>query len=137
MEGHFAMNASMRKLLVPCVLGALGVLIAPTALAQATETRTKDVRFVVLHRPGPAWQAGKRMFEQPGVRAHVEHYRQWLEQGKLQLGGPYLDATGGGMMIPVAGVSEPEARAFANADPAVKDGTLVAEVRPWLIGMRR
>lgn len=97
----------------------------------------KDVRCVVLHRPGPAWVEGKSMFEQPGVRAHVEHYRAWLDSGKLQMGGPYLDATGGGMMIPSAEVPAAEAEAFAAADPAVRDGTLIAEVRPWLIGMCR
>lgn len=95
----------------------------------------KDVRFVVFHRPGPAWQPGKNMFEQAGVQAHVAHYRQWLEAGKLQLGGPHLDSTGGGMMIPAAGVTEQEVRQFAAEDPAVKSGTLIAEVRPWLIGM--
>ena len=97
----------------------------------------KDIRYVVFHKPGPAWLAGKSMFEQPGVRAHVEHYRQWLESGKLQHGGPHLDDTGGGMMIPSAGISAEEAAAFAREDPAVKDGTLLAEVRPWLIGMSR
>jgi uncharacterized protein YciI len=96
----------------------------------------KDVRYVVFHRPGPAWVAGQSMFEQPAVRQHVEHYRLWLENGKLQFGGPHLDASGGGMMIPSAGVAEAEVRDFAAQDPAVQDGTLVAEVRPWLIGMR-
>lgn len=95
----------------------------------------KDIRYVVLHRPGPSWIVGKSLFEQPGVRAHVEHYRAWLESGKLQMGGPHLDAAGGGMMIPSAGVQEAEVQTFAAADPAVKDGTLVAEVRPWLVGM--
>ncbi len=95
----------------------------------------KDIRHVVLHKPGPAWLAGKSLFEQPGVRAHVEHWRRWLEQGRLQLGGPHLDAAGGGMMIPLAGVPEEDVLAFAHADPAVQDGTLVVEIRPWLIGM--
>ena len=40
-------------------------------------------------------------------------------------------------MIPAPGVEEAEVKAFALADPAVKDGTLIAEVRPWLIGMSR
>jgi uncharacterized protein YciI len=97
----------------------------------------QDIRYVVFHRPGPAWVQGKSMFEQPGVREHVAHYRQWLEGGKLELGGPHLDAAGGGMMIPSAGVSEEEVSRFANEDPAVKSGTLVAEVRPWLIGMSK
>lgn len=97
----------------------------------------QDIRYVVFHRPGPAWLAGKGMFEQPGVRAHVGHYRQWLEAGKLELGGPHLDAAGGGMMISVAGIGEDEVRRFAADDPAVKDGTLVFELRPWLVGMSK
>lgn len=97
----------------------------------------KDIRHVVFHRPGPAWLAGKNMFEQPGIREHVAHYHQWLAEGKLELGGPHLDATGGGMMVPVAGIPEAEVTRFASDDPAVKSGTLVAEVRPWLIGMSK
>jgi uncharacterized protein YciI len=95
----------------------------------------KDVRFVVIHTPGPNWVPGKPVFEQDGVREHVEHYRKLLEDGKLALGGPHLDAKGGGMMVPAAGVSEDEIAAFAAADPAVKSGLLLAEIRPWLIGM--
>jgi len=95
----------------------------------------KDVRYVVFHRTGPAWRAGAGMFDQPSIRAHVAHYRPWLEQGKLALGGPHLDAAGGGMMIPAAGVTEDEVRRFAAADPAVRDGTLTFDLRPWLIGM--
>lgn len=95
----------------------------------------KDIRYVVFHRPGPAWQAGRSMFEQPGVALHVQHYRAWLQAGKLALGGPHLDAGGGGMMVPAAGVDEAEVRRFAVEDPAVRDGTLLVEIRPWLIGM--
>ena len=97
----------------------------------------QDIRHVVFHTPGPAWLPGKSMFEQPGVREHVAHYRQWHAAGKLELGGPHLDAAGGGMMIPVAGMSEADVVRFANEDPAVKSGTLVVEVRPWLIGMSK
>jgi uncharacterized protein YciI len=96
---------------------------------------TKDTRFVVFHHPGPRWSPDKSMFEQEGVREHVEHYRALLAQGKLSFGGPHLDGRGGGMMIPAAGVSEEEVRHFAESDPAVKSGLLLAEVRPWLIGM--
>ncbi|WP_458237628.1 YciI family protein [Pseudomonas sp. P5_A2_2] len=97
----------------------------------------QDIRYVVFHKPGPAWLPGKSMFEQPGVRDHVAHYRKWLDAGKLELGGPHLDTTGGGMMVPIAGVSEDEVTRFASEDPAVKSGTLLAEVRPWLIGMSK
>lgn len=95
----------------------------------------KDIRYVVFHLPGPAWLPDKSMFEQPGVADHVAHYAQWLSAGKLAFGGPHLDADGGGMMIPAAGVDQDEVTRFANADPAVVSGTLRAVVRPWLIGM--
>jgi uncharacterized protein YciI len=117
---------------IPIVAGAqLG-----TSAAEAnTRKPMKDIRYVVIHTPGPKWTPGKTMFEQPGVREHVAHYSKLLESGKLALGGPNLDEKGGGMMIPVAGVSEDEIRKFALEDPAVKSGLLIAEIRPWLIGM--
>jgi uncharacterized protein YciI len=95
------------------------------------------LRWLVVHSPGPAWKPGLSAFEQDGIGAHVAHYRQWQQTGKLELGGPYLDAAGGGMMLPSAGLSEQEVRQFAQADPAVQSGLLIATVRPWLIGMRR
>lgn len=126
-------------------LAAAWLTLAAVAQAQAPATApsprkepiVKDIRFVVLHSPGPRWQKGKGMFEQEGLQDHVAHYRQLLEAGKLELGGPHVDEASGGMMIPAAGVAEDEIRAFALADPAVKSGLLKAEVRPWLIGMRK
>ncbi|MFT3957084.1 MAG: hypothetical protein QM722_22715 [Piscinibacter sp.] len=97
----------------------------------------KDIRFVVLHAPGPTWRPGAPIFEQEGIHAHIGHYRQWLEEGKLELGGPFLDEHAGGMMIPVAGLSEAEITAFATADPAVASGLLQVAVRQWLVGMKR
>lgn len=127
-------TAPRRTLFVALLAGAAAVLHFPNALAQGSSTM-KDIRYVVFHRPGPAWLPGKSLFEQAGVLAHVQHYRQWLEAGKLALGGPHLDAAGGGMMVPAAGVSQEEVERFAAEDPAVQDGTLLVEVRPWLIGM--
>jgi len=92
--------------------------------------------FVVVHRPGPAWQPGVPVFEQLGLQDHVAHYRQWLASGRLVLGGPFMDAAGGGMMIAAPGPTLDEIQAFAAADPAVASGLLGYEVRPWLIGMR-
>ncbi len=114
-----------------------------TAIGQTNNSETprkvarpmKDIRFVVFHSPGPKWLPGKTLFEQLGVREHVEHYRKFLEAGKLALGGPHLDDKGGGMMIPAAGITEEEIARYATEDPAVKSGVLLVEVRPWLIGM--
>jgi uncharacterized protein YciI len=102
-----------------------------------TPQSTPDVRYVVLHRPGPQWQAGVDFREQPGVMDHVRHYRTMFENGRLDMGGPYLTLDSGGMMVPIAGLSEEEIRSFAAADPAVQNGLLEFEVRPWYVAMRK
>lgn len=102
-----------------------------------SETEMPNVRFVVFHTPGPAWQAGVDFREQPGVREHVMHYRQLLEQGKLEIGGPFLIEDAGGMMVTMVGVARDEIEAFAAADPAVQSGLLEFQVRPWYTPMGR
>ena len=94
-----------------------------------------DIRFIVIHGPGPRWNSEVPRFEQEGLRQHVEHYRGLLATGKLALGGPFLDAEPGGLMIPAAGVDPTEIEAFANADPAVLSGLLTVQVREWMVGM--
>jgi uncharacterized protein YciI len=123
-----------RPLAATAVAALMFGAIAP-APAQ-TYKPARDVRYVIVHTPGPAWIAGKSFFEQPGLQAHVEHYRQLLAQGKLVLGGPFLDGAAGGMMVPAPGLSQKELDDVAQADPAVRSGLLKAEVRPWLIGMK-
>jgi uncharacterized protein YciI len=133
-------NISKISLVVAVAAGLMGTscTYAQTSADPPTphkEASVRDTRFVVFHTPGPGWQQGKGMFEQEGLQGHVAHYRKLFDAGKLAMGGPHLDAKSGGMMIPAAGVSEEEIRAFAAEDPAVKSGLLVAEVRPWLVGM--
>jgi uncharacterized protein YciI len=57
------------------------------------------------------------------------------EQGKLELGGPFLLQDAGGMMVATRAVSQEELETFAAADPAVQSGLLLYEVRPWLTAM--
>jgi len=48
------------------------------------------------------------------------------------MGGPFVDKASGGMMIPEAGVTEEDIRAFAADDPTVQSGLLEFEIRPWM-----
>ncbi|MRD48507.1 hypothetical protein GHT07_14565 [Caenimonas koreensis DSM 17982] len=90
-----------------------------------------QVQFVVFHRPGPAWVAGVPFREQPGLQAHVDHYRVQAAAGKSFGGGPFLDETSGGMMVFRVGVSREDVEAVASSDPTVMSGLLLFEVRPW------
>lgn len=92
--------------------------------------------LVVFHQPGPAWAPGVPVFEQPGLQAHVDHYRGLLQSGKLGAGGPFMDGRGGGMMIARPDVGADELSAFAGRDPAVLSGLLRVEIRAWMPAMR-
>ena len=131
---HWANGLALFTLaLAPCMVVAQGVSAPPPA----ADKPQRDVRFVIIHAPGPRWDSSKSMFEQEGLSAHIAHYRKLLADGKLLLGGPFIDAKGGGMMLPEAGFSEKELTDFAMDDPAVKSGLLTVQVRPWMIGMRK
>ena len=101
------------------------------------EQPARPIRYVVIHKPGPAWQYGVDYRQQEGVGEHVQHYLKLHEQGKLQLGGPFLIPDVGGMMITTKEVSQEEIEAFAAADPAVRAGLLIYEVRQWMTAMEK
>jgi len=92
--------------------------------------------FVVFHSPGPSWEPGLPLMQQLGIQEHRAHYARWLAEGKLQLGGPFADSTGGGMMICKPDIDEDALRMHALADPAVESGLLQFEIRPWVPALR-
>jgi len=96
-----------------------------------------QIYFVVFHRPGPNWQPGVDFREQPGIGEHVAHYAQLHAEGKLAMGGPFLAADRGGMMVAVPEINSEELEAFAAADPAVQSGLLEYEVLPWYLPMKK
>lgn len=96
---------------------------------------SNSIHYVVFHTPGPIWKHGIDFREQEGVRQHVQHYLKLHEQGKLELGGPFLLQDVGGMMVATKDVSQEELESFAAADPAVQAGLLKYEIRPWLTAM--
>jgi uncharacterized protein YciI len=99
------------------------------------ERPVPPTQFVVMHEAGRLWRPHVSAVDQPGIQEHIDHYRRLFREGKLLMGGPFLDDKGGGMMIAALGVDPVELTAFAAADPAVKSGLLTFTVRPWLVGM--
>lgn len=107
-----------------------GCLILATHIAMA------DRRLVVIHSPGPAWEPGLPLTQQLGVQEHQSHYAQLAAQGQLDMGGPFVDGAGGGMMVFKPGMDEDTLRSHALTDPAVESGLLQFEIRPWVVGLR-
>ena len=129
-----------RSLLLPMIRSTLVLIFSATlasGCALAQDKAMAEIRYVIIHRPGPAWKPGVPAFEQPGLQEHVMHFSKWLQQGKLLMGGPFMDQASGGTMIAEVGITESEARAFAAEDPTVKSGLLVFEVRPWMAALHK
>ena len=84
--------------------------------------------FAIHYRCGPEWVHGKTVFEQP-LQDHLAYMHQLVEAGILKMGGPFLDDTGG--LIVVIAETEQEAGELATADPAVRNGVMTAQTHPW------
>jgi uncharacterized protein YciI len=117
-------------------LRPLAILVAALFLASPAFAvdAPPDIRPVVFHAHGPRWNNMLHFREQEGVQDHVAYYGKAQADGLLSMGGPFLDDSGG-MMIFKSGIKLETAQAFANDDPAVKSGLLIAIVRPWYVAM--
>jgi uncharacterized protein YciI len=89
--------------------------------------------YMGLLRRGPQWTAEATSAVEQLQREHLAHIRGMAATGKLVLAGPFTD--GGelrGIFVFKVDTLE-EARALAEADPAVKAGRLVVEMHPWMV----
>jgi uncharacterized protein len=91
------------------------------------------MRYVALIGHGPAWIAGKRVWEQGRpIQEHLDTMRDRYDEGRLLLGGPFTDSAGGIAVLDVE--DESAAVALMEADPGVRAGVLVYELhamRPY------
>jgi uncharacterized protein YciI len=124
-------------------LALLGLLFVTTIVM--AQTKPKDASppltqpakekqtFAIVYEPGPKWAKGVEIFEQD-LQEHGEYMQKLLDAGKLELGGPFSDSSGGMAIILVDG--EDEASGILEADPAIKKGIFTAKLRPWYIVFR-
>jgi uncharacterized protein YciI len=91
---------------------------------------TETSRFVILYRPGEAWQKGHSIYEQP-LMEHGKYMAKLLEEKKLVMAGPFSDSSGGLAVIEVDG--EKEAAETLQHDPAIVQKVFHGEIHPWLV----
>jgi uncharacterized protein YciI len=114
-------------------LAAVGAAALAGTWASRLAAAETPALFVLLHSPGPAWNPALGFRQQPGVMDHVRYMASFEADGALVLGGPFLDNSGGMMILRAPSLEA--ARALAEADPAVKAGLLRVTVKPWLVAM--
>jgi uncharacterized protein YciI len=125
----------MMKTLFALILVMSCLIIGTPLFTRAQEKSQPELKLIEFHmallKRGPGWTAT----ETPDVkRLHSEHLAyvsSLLESGKAIIAGP-LDDNGDfrGIYILRAKTAD-EAKAWAENDPAVKSGHLIAEMHPW------
>jgi uncharacterized protein YciI len=88
------------------------------------------MKFVIIYRPGPAWEDGKDIFDQQ-LDGHEEYIHGLFLASKVRMGGPFTDNAGGLALIDVQ--SEQEAIEIIDNDPAVARGVFSTELHPYHI----
>jgi uncharacterized protein YciI len=109
-------------------------MVGVTLGQERSETQASPERpehqYVVILKPGPNWIQGKSASEQP-LLEHGGYLHGLMNRGTLQLAGPFLDNTGGGMIL-LNVPDESEARQIVEHDPGVLAQTLQLEtIRPF------
>jgi uncharacterized protein YciI len=106
-----------------------------TAAPKADDDAMGEV-FLVLLKRGPAWTAERTDKTRAIQEAHMANIKAQWEAKKLIIAGPIGDDgdTRGVFVYQAATLAD--ARALADADPAVKAGRLVPEIHSWWVGKR-
>ncbi len=111
----------------------ISYLLPTTILAEQKKVGMSEMKtyYLVLLMKGP--NRGQDSTEAAKIQeAHLAHLTKLSNQGKLVMAGPLLDD------IDLRGIciynvkNLEEAKALAEADPAVKSGRLKVEVHPWM-----
>ncbi len=84
--------------------------------------------FVVNYEPGPKWLQGKPLKDQP-LKPHADYVLGLHNRGKLLMGGPFADGSGG--LVVFAAEDMEEVEKMLSSDPAIAGGTLMASVKEW------
>jgi uncharacterized protein YciI len=115
------------------ILLALTALATPAVSLAAPADAAPPIYYVLFHTPGPGWKPGVSFRDQPGIGDHVRYMSVIEAKGMLLIGGPFIDDSGGMMVLQVDSMGE--AVRIAEADPTVRAGLLRVKVRPWLAAL--
>ena len=120
----------MRRLGALVMVGILvtgGLFAGRKASGEDPPAKAKP-RFALVYGQGEKWVKGKSIYEQP-LMEHGKYMGSLLKDGRMLLAGPFEDSTGGLAIVECTDAKE--AQAIVDADPAVKDKVMTAEVHEW------
>ena len=84
--------------------------------------------YIAYYEPGPKWLEDKPLKDQP-LKAHVDYIVRLHGDGKVSMGGPFGDGSGGLVVFVADDIIE--VNDLLSCDPAIAEGILVASVKRW------
>jgi uncharacterized protein YciI len=112
-------------LLLLCLL-----FFASPALPQQPQHKLVQFQMAILKK-GPAWDSTKAEDRNSILQQHLKNVLAMLDSGKLVVAGPFEDNSDLAGLFIFRTASADDAKAWVDADPAVKAGLMVAEMHPW------
>jgi uncharacterized protein YciI len=110
------------------IISKHGYLMAQDNKEPGFEMKTYFFVFLKKVATRPVLDSAKASEIQAG---HLNHIMQMFKDGKCRLSGPFLDdgEIRGILILDVS--SEEEAKELCSKDPAVINGRLIPEIKPW------
>lgn len=125
------MRPSIRTIFFLPIIFLIALCSSAPAQEKAEAKFEMTTYYVAFLKRGPNWTAEATSETKKLQEGHMAHITSMAESGKLILAGPFAD--GGdlrGMFVFRTATLE-EAKALAEADPAVRAGRFVLELHPW------
>jgi uncharacterized protein YciI len=114
------------------ILIAMVALFASATIVAQKKEEPKMVQFqMALLKKGPKWDATAEQQIHQIMQQEVANVVSLLETGKAVIAGPMGDNTDLAGILILRASSAGEAKAWVDADPAVKAGLFAAEIHPW------
>ncbi|MDH5404548.1 MAG: YciI family protein [Candidatus Heimdallarchaeota archaeon] len=86
--------------------------------------------FTIIYSKGPNWKEGEG-WQNQSLMDHGQYMSVLFNEGKLILGGPFDDNTGGQSVLNVDTLEE--AQEILDKDPGVLSGVFNGTIHPWFI----
>ena len=107
-------------------------LCLPAVSRAQTKEANKLIQFhMAILKKGPQWGVMKSGERDKKLEEHVANVVSLLDSGRMVMAGPFIDHGDIAGIFVFRATSAAEAKSWADADPAVKAGMMVAEMHPW------
>jgi uncharacterized protein YciI len=112
------------------VLITIIILIA-SGFVFAQEHKMIQFQMAILKK-GPKWDTTGETERNQILHQHLRNVIALLQSGKAAAAGPFGDGSDLAGIFILRAASNEEAKAWVDADPAVKAGLMIGELHPWL-----